>query len=45
MEESSIWFDKEMRRAVEDIMVGGGPFLGDLRNKVLLYPLELGDQD
>lgn len=31
MEKASIWFDKELWRAVEDIMVGGGPFFGDLQ--------------
>lgn len=26
-----IWFDKELRRTVEDIVVGGNPFFGDLQ--------------
>lgn len=31
MEETTIWFDKELQSAVEDIMVGRGPFFGDLQ--------------
>jgi hypothetical protein len=30
MEEVTVLFDKELRAAVEDIVVGGGPFFGDL---------------
>jgi hypothetical protein len=31
MKGAAILFDKELRAAVEDIMVGGGPFFGDLQ--------------
>jgi len=31
MEEAAMLFDKELREAVEDIVVGGGPFFGDLQ--------------
>jgi len=30
MEEAAMLFDKELREAVEDIVVGGDPFFGDL---------------
>lgn len=29
MEEASVWFGKELRREVEDIVVGRGPFIRD----------------
>jgi hypothetical protein len=29
MEEATMLFDKELRGAVEDIVVGGGSFFGD----------------
>lgn len=31
MEEVTIWFDKELRITVGDIVVGGGYFSGDLQ--------------
>ena len=31
MEEAAGLFDKELRAAVENIVVGGGPFFGDLQ--------------
>jgi hypothetical protein len=31
MEEATVLFDKELRAAAEDIVVGGGPFFGDLQ--------------
>ena len=30
VEKAAMLFDKELREAVEDIVVGGGPFFGDL---------------
>jgi len=31
VEKAAMLFDKELREAVEDIVVGGGPFFGDLQ--------------
>ncbi|MCI93184.1 hypothetical protein A2U01_0114482, partial [Trifolium medium] len=31
MDEAAILFDKELCGAVDDIVVGGGPFFGDLQ--------------
>jgi len=31
MEEAAILFDKELHGTIEDIVVGGGPFFGDLQ--------------
>jgi len=37
MEDATILFDKELRRAVEDIVVGGGLFFWDLQWRLGLY--------
>jgi hypothetical protein len=42
MEEAAILFDKELRAAVEDIVVGGGPFFGDLQWRVASLPIKVG---
>ncbi|MCI75674.1 hypothetical protein A2U01_0096943, partial [Trifolium medium] len=31
MMKAAVMFDKELQAAVEDIVVGGGPFFGDLQ--------------
>jgi len=41
MEGKSILFDKELREAVEDIAICGGPLFGDLQWNWLVYPLGL----
>jgi hypothetical protein len=41
MKEAVVLFDKEVRAAVEDIVVGGGPFLEIFNGELLLYPLSL----
>ena len=41
MEEATMLFDKELREAVEDIVVDGGPFFGDLQWRMALYLLGL----
>ncbi|KAL6505584.1 hypothetical protein OROHE_022963 [Orobanche hederae] len=45
MEEAAVLFDKELRKAVEDIMVGGGPFFGDLQWRVASLPIRVGGLD
>jgi hypothetical protein len=35
-------FDKELRGAVGDIVVGGGPYFGDLQWRVAYLPIEAG---
>jgi len=35
-------FDKELREAVEDIAVGGGPFFGDLQWRMASLPIRFG---
>ncbi|KAL6545127.1 hypothetical protein OROHE_009792 [Orobanche hederae] len=42
MEEAAVLFDKELRKAVEDIVVGGGPFFGDLQCRVASLPIRVG---
>jgi len=42
MEEAAILFDKELREAVEDIVVGGGPFFGDLQWRLASLPIRFG---
>jgi hypothetical protein len=34
-------FDKELCGAVEDIVVGGGPFFGDLQWRLVSLPIRL----
>ncbi|KAL6500200.1 hypothetical protein OROHE_025566 [Orobanche hederae] len=45
MEEAAALFDKELRKAVEDIVVGGGPFFGDLQRRVASLPIRAGSSD
>ena len=40
-EESAMLFDKELREAVEDIVVGGGPFFGDLQWRLDSLPIRV----
>jgi hypothetical protein len=35
-------FDKELREEVEDIVVGGGPFFGDLQWRLASLPIRFG---
>jgi hypothetical protein len=35
-------FDKELRRTFEDIVVGGGPYFGDLQWRVASLPIQVG---
>jgi hypothetical protein len=42
MVRAAILFDKELRAAVEDIVVGGGPFFGDLQWRVASLPIKVG---
>ena len=42
MEEVAMLVDKEMREAVEDIVVGGGPFFGDLQWRLASLPIRFG---
>jgi len=41
-EEAAMMFDKELREAVEDIVVGGGPFFGDLQWRLTSLPIRFG---
>ena len=42
MEEAAMLFDKELREAVEDIVIGGGPFFGDLQWRLASLPIRFG---
>jgi len=42
MEEVAMLFDKELREAAEDIVVGGGPFCGDLQWRLASLPIRFG---
>ncbi|MCI67437.1 hypothetical protein A2U01_0088696, partial [Trifolium medium] len=42
MEEAAVLFDKEFRAAVENIVVGGGPFFGDLKWRIASLPIKFG---
>jgi len=42
MEEAAMLFDKEFRGAVEDIVVCGGPFFGDLQWRLASLPIRSG---
>jgi hypothetical protein len=42
MEEAAMLFDKELRGAVEDIVVCGGPFFGDLQWRLASLPIRSG---
>jgi hypothetical protein len=38
----TVLFDKELRAAVENIVVGGGPFFGDLQWRLASLPIKFG---
>ncbi|KAK2458086.1 hypothetical protein QL285_005285 [Trifolium repens] len=40
VEEAAMLFDKELRGAVEEIVVGGGPYFGDLQWRVTSLPIQ-----
>jgi hypothetical protein len=42
MEDAAILFDKESRAAIEDIVVRGGPFFGDLQWRMASIPIKCG---
>jgi hypothetical protein len=42
MEEAAGLFDKELRAVVENIVVGGGPFFGDLQWRLASLPIKFG---
>jgi hypothetical protein len=42
VEEATMLFDKELRGTVEDIVVGGGPYFGDLQWRVASLPIQVG---
>jgi len=45
MEEAARLLDKELREAVEDIVVGGGLFFGDLQWRLASLPIRFGGLD
>jgi hypothetical protein len=42
MEDVTMLFDKELRRAVEDIVVGGAHFFGDLQLRLASLLIRFG---
>ncbi|KAM0014048.1 putative exostosin [Helianthus debilis subsp. tardiflorus] len=42
MVDAASWFDDGLREAIEDIVVGGGPFFGDLQWRLASLPMRLG---
>jgi hypothetical protein len=42
LEETVVLFDKELRVAVENIVVGGGPFFVDLQWRIASLPIKFG---
>ncbi|KAK2443431.1 hypothetical protein QL285_014538 [Trifolium repens] len=42
MKEASILFDNKVRAAIEDIVVGGDPFFGDLQWRIASLPIKFG---
>jgi hypothetical protein len=42
MEEAAMFFDKELRGVVEDIVVGGGPFFRNLQWRLASIPIRFG---
>jgi hypothetical protein len=42
MEEAAMLFDKELHEAIENIVVGGGPFFGDLQWRLASLPIRFG---
>jgi hypothetical protein len=42
MEDAAILFDKGLRGAVENFVVGGGPFFGDLQWRIASLPIKVG---
>jgi hypothetical protein len=45
MEEATVLFDKELRAADENIVVGGGPFFGDLQWRLASLRINFGGLD
>jgi hypothetical protein len=41
----TVLFDKELRAAVENIVVGGGLFFGDLQWRLAFLPIKFGGLD
>ncbi|XP_052621089.1 uncharacterized protein LOC111879644 [Lactuca sativa] len=42
MEEAAVFFDNGLRRAIEDIVVCGGPFFGDIQWRIASLPIRFG---
>jgi len=42
MEEAAMFFDKGLRRSIEDIVVCGGPFFGDIQWRLASLPIKFG---
>ncbi|KAM0009212.1 hypothetical protein Hdeb2414_s0095g00791841 [Helianthus debilis subsp. tardiflorus] len=42
MDDAVSCFDKGFRKAIEDIVVCGGPFFGDLQWRIVTLPMRLG---
>ncbi|KAL7603985.1 hypothetical protein Lser_V15G19890 [Lactuca serriola] len=42
MEEAAIFFDNGLRAAIEDIVVCGGPFFGDIQWRIASLPIRFG---
>ncbi|WJX31345.1 hypothetical protein P8452_19781 [Trifolium repens] len=42
MEDAAFLFDKELRGTVEDIVIGGGLFFGDLQWRIASLPIKAG---
>ena len=42
LEHATTWFDKGLRGSIEDIVVGGGPFFGDLQWRLASLPIRFG---
>ena len=42
MEEAAIFFDNGLRGAIEDIVVCGGPFFGDIQWRIASLPIRFG---
>ncbi|WJX62426.1 hypothetical protein P8452_47425 [Trifolium repens] len=42
MKEAAVLFDKELRAAVEDIVVGGAPLFGGLQWRIASLPIKFG---
>ena len=42
IEEVALFFDKGLRRSIEDMMVCGGPFFGDIQWRLASLPIRFG---